>query len=190
MYLPYQQGVWDLNLGVVLQAEGDPRALVPTLRRELRSLDPNVALWAVMPMEDYVQAALLASRLATSLLTVLGGIALLLAALGLYGVMAYNVSQRTREIGVRMALGARPETVVRMIVGQGFRLVAIGLAAGLVGAWFAGNALAHFLPGVSAHDPVTIAAVSMLLAAIASFAAWLPARHAARTDPMIALRAE
>ncbi|HZL45115.1 MAG TPA: ABC transporter permease, partial [Opitutaceae bacterium] len=190
MYLPYQQGVWDLNLGVVLRTGGDPRALLPALRREVRALDPGVALWAVLPMKEYIQAAYLVSRMATILLTGLGVIALLLAAMGLYGVMAYNVNQRTMEIGVRMALGARPGDVVRMVVGQGLRLVLYGLAIGLAGAWFAGNALAHFLPGVSAYDPVTIAAVTLLLTGVALFASWLPARRAARTDPMVALRAE
>jgi ABC-type antimicrobial peptide transport system permease subunit len=141
-------------------------------------------------MKEYIQAAYLVSRMATILLTGLGVIALLLAAMGLYGVMAYNVNQRTMEIGVRMALGARPGDVVRMVVGQGLRLVLYGLAIGLAGAWFAGNALAHFLPGVSAYDPVTIAAVTLLLTGVALFASWLPARRAARTDPMVALHAE
>ena len=190
MYLPYQQGVWDLNLGVVLRAGGDPRALVGTLRREVGALDPGVALWSTLPMSDYVQASFLVSRLATTLLASLGVIALLLAAIGLYGVMAYDVNQRTTEMGVRMALGAQPGDVVRMVVLQGLRLVATGLALGLAGAWIAGNALAHFLPGVSARDPVTITAATALLVGVALLAAWLPARRAARTDPMIALRAE
>ena len=114
----------------------------------------------------------------------------MLAAIGLYGVMAYDVNQRTTEMGVRLALGAQPGDVTRMVVGRGLRLVAAGLVLGLVGAWFAGSALAHFLPGVSAHDPVTIAAVAALLTGVALFATWLPARRAARTDPMVALRAE
>jgi len=133
---------------------------------------------------------LLASRLATTLLAGLGAIALLLAAIGLYGVMAYDVNQRTAEMGVRMALGAQPGDVVRMVVIQGLRLVGVGLVLGLVGAWFAGNALAHFLPGVSAYDPVTIAAVTVLLTGVALLAAWFPARRASRIDPMVALRAE
>ncbi len=190
LYLPYQQGVWDLNLGIVARTGGDPRALASTVRREVRALDPGVALWATLPMKEYVQAAFLVSRLATTLLTGLGAIALLLAAIGLYGVMAYDVNQRTTEIGVRMALGARPGDVIRMVVGQGLRLVAAGLGLGLVGAWFAGSALAHFLPGVSAHDPVTIAVVAALLTGVALLASWVPARRAARTDPMVALRAE
>lgn len=190
IYLPYQQGVWDLNLGIVLRSEGDPRALLPTLRREVKALDPGVALWTALPMKEYIQAAYMVSRVATSLLTGLGVLASLLAAMGLYGVMAYDVNQRTREIGVRVALGARPGDVVRMVVGRGLRLVLCGIVLGLVGAWFTGNALAHFLPGVSAHEPVTIIAVTSLLLGVALFASWLPARRAARTDPMVALHAE
>jgi predicted permease len=190
MYLPYQQGVWDLNLGVVVRTTGDPRAALGTVRGEVRALDPGVAVWAALPMQDYIQAAYFVIRLATTLLTGLGVLALVLAAMGLYGVMAYNVNQRTTEMGIRMVLGARPADVVRLVITQALRLVVIGLVLGLGGAWVTGNALAHFLPGVSAHDPVTIVAVAALLTVTALVASWVPARRAARVDPLQALRAE
>ena len=191
LYLPYQQGVWDLNLGVVLRAAaGDPRALGGTLRQELHALDPGVALWVTLPMTEYVEAAYLVNRIAMTLLAGLGGLALVLAAIGIYGVMAYAVSQRVSEIGVRLALGAPPAAVARMVIRDGLRLAGLGLVIGGGGAWFTGVALAHLLPGVSAHDLPAFVGAAVLLTAVAVLASWLPARRAAKVDPMIALRAE
>jgi predicted permease len=191
LYLPYQQGVWDLNLGVVLRtAAGDPRALGATLRQELHALDPGVALWTTLPMTEYVEAAYLVNRIASGLLAGLGALALVLAAMGIYGVMAYAVSQRVPEIGVRMALGAQPAVIARMVIRDGLRLAGLGLVIGGGGAWFAGVGLAHLLPGVSAHDGPAFVGAAVLLTSVAVLASWLPARRAARVDPMIALRAE
>ena len=191
LYLPYQQGVWDLNLGVVLRtAAGDPRALAGTLRQELHALDPSVALWVTLPLTEYIEAAYLVNRIATSLLAGLGSLALVLAAMGIYGVMAYAVSQRVPEIGVRMALGAQPAAVARMVIRDGLRLAGIGLLLGGGGAWIAGVGLAHLLPGVSAHDMPAFVGAAVLLTLVAVLASWLPARRAAKVDPMIALRAE
>lgn len=190
IYLPYQQGVWDLNLGVVLRTTADPHSLLGTLRREVQALDPRVELWAALPMTDHIEAAYFVNRIAMSLLAGLGVVALALAAMGIYGVMAYSVGQRVQEIGVRMALGARPADVARMIVGGGLRLIAIGIVIGAAGAWATGVALAHALPGVSPHDVPAFLVVVTLLTLVAVLASWLPARRAARIDPLVALRAE
>ena len=125
-----------------------------------------------------------------TLLAGLGGLALVLAAIGIYGVMAYAVSQRVPEIGVRLALGAPPAAVARMVIRDGLRLAGLGLVIGGGGAWFTGVGLAHLLPGVSTHDVPAFAAAAALLTAVAVLASWLPARRAARVDPMIALRTE
>ncbi len=191
LFLPYQQGVWDLNLGVVVRGEAeDPRALATTLRREVHDLDPSVALWATLPMTEYVEAAYLVNNIATGLLSALGVVALVLAAMGIYGVMAYTVGQRVPEIGVRMALGAEPATIVRMILANTVRLLVPGMLIGSLLAWWAGSAMAHAVPGVAAFDLPVLAAVALALSAVALLACWLPARRAAAVDPLTALRAD
>lgn len=191
VYLAYQQGVWDLNLGPVIRArETDARSLVNLLRNELQTLDPAVAIWAAQPLETYIEAAYLRHHIATVLLSGLGVVALILAATGIYGVMAYHVSQRVPEIGVRMALGAQPHDVVRMILGTTVRLLLPGIALGGVLAWWSGTLLAHALPGVSSADLVAFALVALLLTAVGLLACWLPARRAAAVDPLTALRSE
>jgi ABC-type antimicrobial peptide transport system permease subunit len=124
------------------------------------------------------------------LLLLFAAIALLLSALGIYGVMAYTTNQRRHEIGIRMALGARGGDVLRLVLGQGMRLVAIGLGLGLVGAWLLSQALASQLYGITRQDPLTYLSVAALLALVALTASWLPARRATRVDPMLSLRSE
>lgn len=189
-YLPSRQNTWELNLSVILRTTGDPRALAGTLRKEIAALDPQVTVWATLPMIEYVEAAYLVNRIAMALLSVLGLLALALAAMGIYGVMAYAVGRRVPEIGIRMALGAAPGDVSRLVIRDGLRLLGLGLALGATGAWFAGNGLAHALPGVSAHHVPTFAGVALLLTLVTVFASWLPARRAARVDPLVALRQE
>jgi predicted permease len=191
LYFPYQQGVWDLNLGVVLRsASGDPRSLATTLRKELSALDPTVALWVTMPMRDHIEAAYIVNSIATGLLTALGVVALVLAAMGIYGVMAYTVSQRVPEIGVRMALGAQPGDIVCMVLSTTVRLLVPGVVIGGVVAWWAGAGMAHAIPGVAAFDLPAFITVIVLLSAVALLACWLPARRAAQVDPLTALRSE
>ena len=189
-YTPYEQGVWDLNLGVGLRVEGDPTSFASALRREIHRLDSGVEVWALLTMNDYIQAAFLAQRTTATLLLGLGGVALGLAALGVYGLMAYVVGQRTHEVGVRMALGAQPRDVLRLVLGQGMGLVGIGLGLGLVGTIAFTRFLASFLYGVNPLDPATVLAVAVVLGAVSLAACWLPARRAARVDPMEALRCE
>ncbi len=191
LYLPYQQGVWDLNLGVALRtAGGDERSLLPVLRRELAALDPEVAFWSALPMTEYIGAAYLVNNIATTLLAGLGVIALLLAAIGIYGVMAFMVGRRLPEFGIRIALGAAPHDVAGLVLRDGLRLVALGLLLGALGAWGAGVGLASVLPGVTAHDLPALIGVAGTLTTVALLACWLPARRAMRVDPIEALRTE
>ncbi|HEX2189802.1 MAG TPA: ADOP family duplicated permease, partial [Longimicrobiaceae bacterium] len=188
-YLPFAQ-VGGTEMTVHVRARGEPAAALAALRRELRALDPDVALGLPSGLAALIDLSLFPQRVAATLIGAFGLLGLLLAAVGLYGVLAYHVAQRTREIGVRMALGARAADVVRMVARQGLALVGAGIAAGLLLALAATRLLAGFLYGVGASDPATFAGVTLLLAAVALPAAYLPARRATRVDPMIALRSE
>lgn len=190
LYVPYQQGVPDLNLGVVLRTEGNPASFAQALRQEIRAVDPGVEVWAVLPMTDFIQAAFLAQRIVSTLLGALGVVALVLAAMGIYGVMAYVVSQRTHELGIRMALGASAGRVVQLVLGQGMRLAGVGLAIGLVGAVGLSRSLTSFLHGVSPFNLPTFVGVALMLASVCVLACLVPAWRATRVHPMIALRGE
>ena len=189
-YLPYRQGVWDLNLGICVRAAGDPAMLAGVLQRELHALDPRVEIWTTLPMTDYIKAAFVAPALASRLLSWLGAVALILAAIGVYGVMAYVVSQRTQEFGVRIALGADAGDVLRLVLKEGLALASVGIAAGLVLALTVTRLLATFLYGVSPFDALTFVGVPALLASVTLFACWLPAKKATQVDPIEALRTE
>jgi predicted permease len=190
MYLPYQQGAWDLNLGVALRTQGDPRAFAETLRQEVHRLDPGVEVWALLPMSDFVQAAFLGQRIVSTLLTALGVVALLLAAMGIYGVMTYVVGQRIQEFGVRMALGATAAIVIRLVLRQALRLTGAGLLLGLLAAAGLSRSLSSFLYGVSPFDPRTLLAVAGFLMIVSLGACLGPAIRAASADPLSALRNE
>ena len=176
--------------GVVLyvRATSDPALLVSAVRREVRALEPNLPLAELRTVAETVSASTFAARMAVVLLGAFGGLALLLAAIGVYGVTSFQVAQRTREIGIRMALGAAADDVLRMVIGRGMRLVALGLALGLLLSLAAGRSLQSFLYGVSGSDPLTLAVVSLLLAAVALVACLVAARRATRLDPLAALR--
>ena len=190
-YLPMQQ-VWNPTMGLELHVRtvGPPLQLLPELRRELRSVDPRVHLFEVFTLSDYIGEAWFAQKIGAALLGVLGTLALLLAALGLFSVMAYSVSQRTQEIGIRMALGAQMIDVFRPVVGQSLRLALAGIGIGLLLSFALTRLVASQLLGVSATDPLTFVAVSCLLCAVALAASYIPARRAAKVDPLIALRTE
>lgn len=190
VYFAYQQGVWDMNLGVALRTEGNPLALTGALRREIHALDPGVEVWALIAMPDFVQAAFLGQRIVSTLLAALGVVSLVLAAMGIYGVMAYVVSQRTHELGIRLALGASAGRVAGLVLSQGAKLTLLGLALGLLGAVGLSHSLTNFLYGVSPFDPLTLVAVALALAAVSAAACLVPAWRAAQVDPMIALRTE
>lgn len=161
-----------------------------TLRQLVREVDPRVEIWTTLPMAAYVEAAVLPQRIASSLLGLLSGLALLLAMMGVYAVVAYSVSQRTREFGVRNALGAAPRDVWRLVVRDGLVLALRGGAAGVAGALVLTRLLTTFLFGVSPFDPTAFAGVPLALLSVALVATWAPARRAMRVNPVEALRAE
>lgn len=156
----------------------------------IHAVDPGLPIAKVATLQTLVDGSMAQPRFAMLLLSAFGVVSLILAATGMYGVISYSVAQRTREIGVRMALGARPRDVFRMMLTQGARLVGLGVGAGLAGAFAAARLMAGFLYGVQATDPLTFAGVAVLLAAIAMLACYLPARKATRVDPLDALRQE
>jgi predicted permease len=181
------------TLRLVVRTAGDPGPVVADVRNAIRAIDPNLPLYDARTVNEHMQTAVFAQRMAANLLGAMGALALLLAAIGLYGVMAYAVSQRTQEMGIRLALGASPGSLLGMVVGQGMTLAAIGLAIGLVialGAFGSIGAMRSLLPGISPLDPVTFVAVPIVLGLIALLASWIPARRAGRVDPLVALRYE
>ena len=168
----------------------DPANSTAHLRALVKSLDANVPFFNVRTLSQQKAGSLALQRMAATLLSGFGVLALLLAALGIYGVLAYSVSRRTREIGVRMALGAQVTDVLRLVLQQGFGLTGVGLLLGLGGAFAATRLLRGFLYEIQPLDPVTFLVVAALLALVAAGACWLPARRAARVHPMVALRNE
>ncbi|HEU0177191.1 MAG TPA: ABC transporter permease [Blastocatellia bacterium] len=177
-------------LTIVVRASAPPEAMTAALRAQVYALDHDLPVYNIRPMEQIVSNAAGQPRFQTLLLGLFGAAALLLAAIGIYGVMAYAVTQRTREIGVRMALGARTRDVLRHVLWQGMKLVLTGATLGLAGAFVAARALKSMLFGVSPADPLTFAAVTVFLALVAFAACWIPARRATKVDPLVALRAE
>lgn len=175
---------------LVVHTPGNPAALSEAVRRQIYGLDKNVAIYNEETMEEHVKSAYFLPRLAATLFGVFGGIGLLLAAVGLYGVMSYAVSRRTREIGIRMALGARAGNVAGLVVRQGMVLALIAMALGWPVAWMLSRFASSFLYGIKPHDAMTFVAAPVFLAAIALIACWLPARRAASVDPVQALRTE
>jgi ABC-type antimicrobial peptide transport system permease subunit len=164
--------------------------MIGALRNEVRGLDPALPLFDVKTMTEHLHFALFPARVAATVLGTFGLVALTLAAIGIYGVTSYSVSQRTREIGIRMALGAQTKDVLKLIVKNGMTLTAIGVAIGLAGAAIATRLITSLLFGVTPTYIGTFVIVSGLLAGVALFACYLPARRAARVDPLVALRYE
>jgi predicted permease len=188
-YLP-QLAMPRVHMSLVIRTAGDPAALIPAVRRAIREIEPNQAILALAPMRDRLGEAAATPRFFTLLVTLFGSLALVLATVGLYGVVSYVVRQREREIGVRVALGATPAEVVRLMLVRSMVPVAIGLAVGLLGAVASTRLLSSLLYEVSPTDPLTLAAVVILLIVAAAIAAYLPARRAAGVDPTVALRSE
>jgi putative ABC transport system permease protein len=178
------------EMAFVVRTEGDPASLGPAVTRAIRQVDPAQPVFGIMPMEKVISDASAERRFSLLLLTLFAGLALLLSAIGIYGVMAYNTTQRRHEIGIRMALGAGSAEVLGLVVRQGMRLVGIGLLLGLTGAWALSRVLTSQLYDVSARDPFTYLTVAVVLGAVALAASYLPARRAVRLDPMASLRAE
>ena len=189
MYEPYAQTPSD-SMTLVLKTTGDPAALAPAARAAILTVDPDQPVGEVRTMEAVVASSVAPHRLPAILLGLFATLALVLASVGLYGVLSYSVTQRTHEIGVRLALGAADGDLLRLIIGQGMRLALGGVALGLVAAFPLGRLIAGLLYGVSPADPVVFGGLALFLSAVALVACWLPARRAARIQPMMALRNE
>jgi macrolide transport system ATP-binding/permease protein len=177
-----------LSLSLVVRTSNEPRSMIAAIRSEFEQLDRNLPVFNVKTMAEHMNLPLFSARIAAAMLGSFGLLAMLISAIGLFGVMSYGVSQRTHEIGVRLALGAQPWNILRLIIRQGLKLTLMGLVLGLAGAFALTRALSPFLYGISAVDPPTIILTSLLLSGVALLACWLPARRAMRVDPLIALR--
>jgi putative ABC transport system permease protein len=177
-------------MDIVVRTDGSPEAFVPALRQRVRELDPEIPLANIRTMEDWVSNSAAQPRLNARLLSLFAAMALLIAAIGIYAVLAYSVTQRTREIGLRIALGAQPGSVQQLVVSEGMKVGLIGIAIGLVGAFVAAPALASIVYGVPVRDPTTFVSVAIVLSIVALAACFIPARRAAKVDPMVALRYE
>ena len=189
LYLPYAQAPMP-NLRAVMRTSVPPTTLAQPVRAVMRELDRELPVFDVRPLEEYVASSVGPQRFYATLVAIFALVALTLAAVGLYGVIAYAVSQRTHELGVRVALGATGERIARMVVGQGLTLAVVGVAVGIAAALVVTRVLSSLLFGVSALDPLTFGAVLSLLVAVAAVASYLPARRAARVDPLVAMRGE
>ena len=190
MYYSADQYVSRGTMLMLRLTSGDPRTLVPLVKREVQAIDPAQPIGPVSTMEDNIANSLATRRLTMTLLGTFAGVALLLASVGLYGVMALSVTQRTRELGIRMALGAARKDVFRLVLGQGVALVSLGIGLGLIGAIAASRALSSILYGITALDVPAFAIAIVSLALVALLACWLPARRATLVDPIEALRTE
>ena len=192
IFIPYQQGIEGLtqSMSLVVRGTSDPSTLMPAIRREVLAVDPNQPIYNVQTMEAVILKSVSDRRLNMLLLTIFAGVAMMLAMVGIYSVISYTVTQSTREIGIRMALGARPRDVLKLVVGQGLKWTLLGVVLGIVGALGLTRLMESLLFGVRATDPLTFLAVSALLVLVAVLACYLPARRATKVDPMIALRYE
>jgi putative ABC transport system permease protein len=189
VYLPYWQRFY-AQPSLVVKTAMDPRGASSAVRAAIRQIDPEMPVPAFRTMEDIVTESVAQRRFQMSLVLLFAVAATLLASLGIYGVVSYSVAQRTNEMGIRMALGARPGTITRMVLWQGLLPVATGLACGAVASVALGRVLGSLLFGVSAWDPITIGVVVVLLSALALAATYVPAHRATCVDPVTALRYE
>jgi len=187
IYTPLAQSTfWTIN--VVVKSKARPELLTPALHKEILAIDPDQAIYEIKTMEQVLSESLLLRRFSLFIFTIFAVIALILATVGVYGVMAYSVAQRTREIGLRIALGAQPPEVFKLVVAQGMRYVVAGLALGIVLSLALSRLLTSLLYGVRSFDPVTLGSVAVLLAMVGLVANFVPAGRAARVDPLMAMK--
>jgi len=190
MYLPYQQQEFFSPDWLTVRTADDPMRLAEIVRQQIWAVDKEQPVVGTRPLEDLVDENLASRKIQASLLGGFAGLALVLATLGIYAVLSFAVTQRTQEIGIRVALGAHQSDVLRLVLSQGLRLFLIGAVLGLVGALALSRTLEHLLYGVSASDPISITTVIVLLGAVILLACYVPARRATRVDPLVALRYE
>jgi ABC-type lipoprotein release transport system permease subunit len=178
------------SAALVVRTNGDPRNLLNAIRHEVRQLDANLPVYDAKTLREHMRLSLFPLRAGAWVAGSFALLAWLLAGLGIYGVMSYATAQRTREFGIRLALGARVRDVLRLVIGQGLKLALLGLALGLAGALLVTRLMSSVLYGVSATDAVTFAVVTLLLALVVLLACWIPARRATKVDPLVALRCD
>jgi putative ABC transport system permease protein len=188
-YFPYAQ-IPSGSMTVIIKAAGDPNQLIASVRQQVKSIDPDQPIYSVRTMDEIRAESVAPERLNLTLLSLFAGIALVLAIVGIYGVMSYSVTQRTHEIGIRMAIGAQPRDVFRMVIGPGMMLALIGVGCGLLGAFGLTRLMTTMLFGVEPTDPATFAAIAVLLSAVALVACYVPGRRATKVDPVVSLRYE
>ena len=189
VYFPLLQS-YSSYMTLIVRTESDPQAMIGVIRGEVQKLDSNLPLYGIRTFTEHIGMSLFPARIAATLLTSFGVLALILSAIGIYGVVSYSVAQRTREIGIRMALGAQAADVLRLIAGRGIRLALIGISIGIAVAFLLTRFMESLLYGVSATDPVTFAVITGLLVLVVLLACYIPARRATKVDPMVALRYE
>jgi putative ABC transport system permease protein len=189
IYTPYPQRPWP-SMSLVIRTTGEPLSMATAVRNQVLAVDKDQPVTGVQTMEQIIASSKSQSRFTTQLISSLALVALILAAFGIYGVMAFSVEQRTHEIGIRIALGARAGAVLRLLISQGMILSLLGVGLGLGGAWALTRLIRELLFGVSAADPLTFAVIAVLLAGVALLACYIPARRATKVDPMTALRHE
>jgi putative ABC transport system permease protein len=188
-YFAFAQNPSD-DMTVILKASGDPNQLIAAVRQQVKAIDPDQPIYSVRTMDEIRAESVAPERLNLTLLSIFAGIALVLAIVGIYGVMSYSVTQRTHEIGIRMAIGAQPADVFRMIISQGMLLALIGVGIGLIGAFALTRLMATMLFGVEPTDPATFIAIAVLLTGVALVACYVPGRRATKVDPVVSLRYE
>ena len=189
MYLPFFQS-YRPSAVLVAHTAGAPKEVLAAVRRQIEELDPNMPLVHTETLEEYMAVPLFTARATGILLSAFGALALLLALVGLYGAVSYSVSQRTREFGVRLALGAQRADLIRLVLREGVAATVLGLAMGVIGALVLTRVLSSLLYGIRPTDPLTFAGVSAFLLAVTLAANYIPARRATKVDPMVALRYE
>jgi len=189
MYVPFKQDVFS-TMWILARADGDPARLSGAVRQAVREIDRTLPAYSMTPLPTVLAESVADRRFSMLLLTFFALLAIFLAAVGLYGVVAYTVSQRTREIGLRVAIGARPSDVLRMVVGGGMRLALLGVIIGLAAAVGLAQFVETMLFGVTPSDPASYVATAAALLVVAAVASYVPARRAMRVDPLVALQAE
>lgn len=190
IYTPLLQNQVVVSISLIVRTKTEPSGMLATLRREVQAFDADIPIYSIATIEDRLRGQTTETRSYALLLSLFGLVAALLAAIGIYGVMAYSVAQRTHEIGVRVALGAQPRDVQRLVVGQGMLIAMIGAASGLIGAFILTRLMSALLFNISATDPITFVVIALALVAVALVACLIPARRATKVDPMVALRYE
>jgi putative ABC transport system permease protein len=190
MYLTYRQAGFFEPRDLVVKTDVDPASLAATVRKAVWEIDKDQPVSNIQTMEEILADSIARQRFSMLLLAIFAGVALVLAGVGIYGVMSYSVAQRTHEIGIRMALGAQTSAVLKLAVGYGLKLVIAGLVIGLIAAFALTRVMSTLLFGITATDPATFTLISLLLIAVAALASYIPARRATRVNPIIALRYE